>query len=163
MTRVRWLITLTSICTLILAGVGAFTAAATARWGPTRAGSTSGGPERITLEKFKHGKILANAKGFTIYAFTRDATNKDKCVAIKGCKQTWPPVTTTGKPVAGTGVKQSLLGTITVPGVGKQVTYNGHPLYTYSADGGPHQTFYVNFSMFGGRWPAVNAQGQEVK
>jgi predicted lipoprotein with Yx(FWY)xxD motif len=159
MTRLRWLITITSIFTVVLAGVGAFTAAATAR----RAGAASAGPAKITLEKFKSGKILANAKGFTIYAFTRDTKNKDKCVGIKFCKQSWPPVTTVGKPIAGTGVKQSLLGTISVPGVGKQVTYNGHPLYTYAGDGGPHQTYYVNFSMFGGRWPALNAQGQEVK
>jgi predicted lipoprotein with Yx(FWY)xxD motif len=185
MTRLRWLISITSICTVILAGIGAFTAAATANWGPTSGtmGSTSGtmgssggtmgssggtmgssgGTEKITLENYKGGKILANAKGFTIYVFTRDTKNKDRCVRISGCKRSWPPVTTKGRPVAGTGVKESLLGMIKVSGVGEQVTYNGHPLYTYAGDGGPHQTFYVNFSMFGGHWPAMNPKGQEVK
>jgi predicted lipoprotein with Yx(FWY)xxD motif len=160
MTRLRWLIALTSISAVALAAVNAFAAVATA----TRsAGASSSRGAKITLEKFKRGKILANGRGFTIYAFTRDTKNHDKCASIKHCLQSWPAVTTHGKPIAGTGVKQSLLGTINVPGVGHQVTYNGHPLYTYVADGGPHQTFYVNFSQFGGRWPGVNAKGKEVK
>lgn len=163
MTRLRWVIALTSICTVVLAGVGAFTAVAGASQGSAGRASGSGGAEKITLEKFKGGKILANAKGFTIYVFTRDKKNKDKCVTIKGCKGIWPPVTTKGKPVAGPGVNQALLGTIKVTGVGEQVTYNGHALFTYSGDSGPHQTSYVNFSAFGGHWPAMNAKGQEVK
>jgi predicted lipoprotein with Yx(FWY)xxD motif len=163
MTRLRWLIAITSISAFALAGVGAFVAAASASWGPTRGGTSSSGREKITMEKYKGGKILANAKGFTVYAFTRDKPNKDKCVAIKDCKRFWPLVTTKGKPIAGTGVKQSLLGTINVPGVGEQVTYNRHPLYTYTGDSRPHQTFYVNFLMFGGRWPGVNAEGKAVR
>ena len=40
---------------------------------------------------------------------------------------------TKGKPVAGMGVKKSLLGTAK-RGSKLQVTYNGHPLYTYIGD-----------------------------
>jgi predicted lipoprotein with Yx(FWY)xxD motif len=72
-------------------------------------------------------------------------------------------VTTKGKPVAGPGVKQRLLGTIKLKNGKLQVTYNGHPLYTYVADGAPHQTFYVNQFQAGGRWPAVNAAGKLVR
>lgn len=43
----------------------------------------------------------------------------------------WPAYTTTGTPVAGPGVKQSLLGEVERKGVGEQVTYNGHPLYLF--------------------------------
>jgi predicted lipoprotein with Yx(FWY)xxD motif len=42
----------------------------------------------------------------------------------------WPAITTTGSPVAGTGVTQSLLGTVT-RSFGVQVTYAGHPLYLF--------------------------------
>jgi predicted lipoprotein with Yx(FWY)xxD motif len=45
----------------------------------------------------------------------------------------WPAYTTTGTPVAGPGVKQSLLGEVERKGVGEQVTYNGHPLYLFDA------------------------------
>jgi hypothetical protein len=71
-------------------------------------------------------------------------------------------VTTSGRPVAGPGVKRSLLGTIKL-GRKTQVTYAGHPLYTYVADTHPAQTSYVNILQFNGRWPALNAAGKEVK
>jgi len=45
----------------------------------------------------------------------------------------WPAYTTTGTPVAGPGVKQSVLGEVDRKGVGEQVTYNGHPLYLFDA------------------------------
>jgi predicted lipoprotein with Yx(FWY)xxD motif len=43
----------------------------------------------------------------------------------------WPAYTTTSAPVAGPGVKQSMLGEVDRKGVGEQVTYNGHPLYLF--------------------------------
>lgn len=43
----------------------------------------------------------------------------------------WPAYTTTAAPVAGKGVEKSLLGEVARPGVGEQVTYNGHPLYLF--------------------------------
>lgn len=119
---------------------------------------------KIELEKTtKYGKILADSRGWTIYAFTKDKKNQDNCQKIAGCMSLWPAVVTKGTPVAGPGVKQSLLGTLKLKNGQTQVTYNGLPLYTYKSDGGPHQTFYVNFFQFGGYWPAVNAAGKEVK
>ena len=47
----------------------------------------------------------------------------------------WPALTTTGKPVAGGGVSQKLLGTVQRAGIGNQITYAGHPLYLF--DQGP--------------------------
>jgi predicted lipoprotein with Yx(FWY)xxD motif len=118
---------------------------------------------KLQLRHTSVGTILVNGSGFTVYAFTRDGRNRDACVKISHCLSTWPAVTTSGTPVAGRGVMSRLIGTITLrPGV-KQVTYAGHPLYTYVGDSGPGQTFYVNLFQFGGRWPAVNAAGKEVK
>jgi predicted lipoprotein with Yx(FWY)xxD motif len=129
------------------------------------AGMASAGASqaKLQLRQTRLGKILVNSRGFTIYAFTRDSRNHDACVKINACVTAWPLVTTSGAPIAGPGVKASLIGTIKPkPGV-VQVTYAGHPLYTYSGDSGPGQTFYVNVSQFGGRWPALGAAGQEVK
>jgi predicted lipoprotein with Yx(FWY)xxD motif len=116
----------------------------------------------IKLRKTSVGTILVNSRGFTVYAFTRDSRNRDKCVTITGCSKIWPAVTTTGKPIAGHGVRASLLGTITLRGGRKQVTYAGHPLYTYIGDSGPGETSYINFAAFGGHWPGMNVAGHEV-
>jgi predicted lipoprotein with Yx(FWY)xxD motif len=44
----------------------------------------------------------------------------------------WPALMTVGRPVAGPGVRQALLGTVARPDLpGDQVTYAGHPLYLF--------------------------------
>jgi predicted lipoprotein with Yx(FWY)xxD motif len=116
---------------------------------------------KLKLVNTSLGKIVANGRGFTVYMFTRDRRNKDNCSSP--CKGVWPPVTTSGKPIAGPGIKRALIGTIPLRRGVRQVTYAGHPLYTYSADGGPGSTFYVGFNQFGGRWFALNAAGRAVK
>jgi predicted lipoprotein with Yx(FWY)xxD motif len=109
------------------------------------------------------GKVLVDGSGFTLYMFTRDTRNMDKCVKISMCTGTWPPYTTTGRPKAGTGVSASKLSTITLSGGRKQVTYAGHPLYGYAFASGPGDTSYVGTPEFGGTWDAINAAGHAVK
>jgi predicted lipoprotein with Yx(FWY)xxD motif len=116
---------------------------------------------KLKLGRTSLGKIVENGGGFTVYMFTRDRRNRDNCSTA--CKGVWPPVTTSGRPVAGPGIKRALIGTIKLPSGAKQVTYAGHPLYTYTGDGGPGETSYVGFSQFGGVWYAVNAAGHAVK
>ena len=108
------------------------------------------------------GTLLTDARGFTVYAFTKDGINRDRCVTTRHCTGTWPPVTTTGGVVAGRGVRRALLGTIRIAGGRRQVTYAGHPLYHYRLDSGPAQTGYIGFSSFGGTWKAVRPSGSEV-
>jgi predicted lipoprotein with Yx(FWY)xxD motif len=129
----------------------------------TAVAGASGGGAKLQLRKTRVGTILVNSRGYTLYAFTRDGRNRDSCVSIADCLRVWPALTTSGRPVAGRGVKASLIGTISLKGHGTQVTYAGHPLYTYIADTGPGDTSYVNILQFGGRWPAMNAGGGEVK
>ena len=78
--------------------------------------TASGGGAKLQLRKTKVGTILVNNRGFTVYAFTRDRTNKDNCAKISGCMGAWPPVTTTGKVAAGPGVHARLIGTIKLSG-----------------------------------------------
>lgn len=138
-------------------------AALAASGGLAAVAGASGGRAKLQLRKTSAGTILVNGRGFTLYAFTRDSKNHDACAKINNCLALWPAVTTSGKPTAGKGVHSGLIGTITLKSGAKQVTYAGHPLYTYVADNGPGQTFYINFFQFGGRWPALNASGREVK
>jgi predicted lipoprotein with Yx(FWY)xxD motif len=125
--------------------------------------TASAGRTTLKLRKTSVGTILVNGRGFTVYAFTKDGRNRDACQKISGCIGVWPVVGGGSTPVLGPGVKRSLVATIRLKSGAKQLTYGGHPLYTYIGDSGPGQTSYVNFLQFSGRWPAVNAAGHEVK
>lgn len=140
---------------LLTCGLGAWAAVAPA--------GARGGRAKLQLRKTRLGTILVNSRGFTVYAFTKDGRNRDNCQKSSACLRVWPAVTTVGSAVTGPGVKRSLIGTIRIKGGATQLTYAGHPLYTYIADAQPGQTSYVNILQFGGRWPALNASGQEVK
>jgi predicted lipoprotein with Yx(FWY)xxD motif len=131
--------------------------------GVTGVALAASGAAKIKLRKTSIGKILTNGSGRTVYMFTRDTKNTDKCMKIKFCTSTWPPVVSKGRPVAGPGVKASLLGTIKLSNGKHQVTYAGHPLYTYAGDTGPGQTSYVGIPMFGGKWNALSASGKIIK
>jgi predicted lipoprotein with Yx(FWY)xxD motif len=126
---------------------------------PAAAGASA---TKIELHKTQAGKILVDSRGYTIYAFTKDKPNKDACAAVLQCLSLWPAVTTKSGVVAGRGVKRSLLGTIKFRHGRRQVTYAGHPLYTYAGDTKPGQTSNINILQFGGRWPALNAAGKLI-
>ncbi len=113
----------------------------------------------VQLRHASLGSILVSGSGRTLYEFTRDHGDKSSCVAISGCSEVWPSLKASGRPTAGSGIKASLLSTTG----GKQVTYAGHPLYTYSGDSGPGKTSYVGAKQFGGTWYALTASGAAVK
>ncbi len=144
----------------------ALAGAALAAAPPTGAaqGSTAAGAAAPTveLEQTGLGEILVDGSGHTLYLFTRDRHDKDSCAKVPGCLATWPALTTTRKPLAGPGVKSSLLGTIEFHGRLRQVTYAGHPLYTYAHDFVGRSTYNIGSDEYGGIWDAVLVSGAAV-
>jgi predicted lipoprotein with Yx(FWY)xxD motif len=69
---------------------------------------------------------------------------------------------TKAKPVAGDGIRQSLLGTTRRRDGKLQVTYAGHPLYYYANDG-KGEIKCQNVSEFGGLWLVVRPNGKAVR
>ena len=120
------------------------------------------GRAKVELRRTAVGTILVNSRGFTIYAFTRDGRNRDNCAASRPCINVWPPVTTLGAPIAGPGVRSSLLGTIPLKGGGRQVTYAGRPLYYYVGDRRPGQILCQGVAEFGGTWDVVAPDGRAI-
>jgi predicted lipoprotein with Yx(FWY)xxD motif len=158
--------------TLLLAGTLASAAAASAtaiaplasaHVAPSAPVAHSSRAVKISLRQTSVGKVLVENSGFTVFRFTRDASNKNACMSISKCSQTWPSLTTTGTPTAGPGVKASLLSTIRLSNGSQQVTYAGHPLYRYSLAGEAGETSYVGATEFGGTWDGVSASGGLVK
>jgi predicted lipoprotein with Yx(FWY)xxD motif len=94
----------------------------------------------------------------TVYDFTVDEGTMSNCYG--GCEGVWPPVTTTGKPTAGEGAMASALGTTKRKDGTVQVTYNGHPLYTYAGDKSAGE---ATGNEVEGTWFVLDAKGAQVK
>jgi len=109
----------------------------------------------------KLGKIIVDSKGFTLYDFHKDKGTTPACYG--GCAQVWPPLITEGKPQAGEGATASKLGTTERKDGTTQVTYAGHPLYTYVQDKKPGDTTGNDFTSFGGEWYALQPSGEEAE
>lgn len=123
------------------------------------------GPATVSAEtKAPYGKVLVIGGGLydgcSLYLLTSDQLH-----ALTGshyaCSDTfnaigqpcdtflWPALLTDGAPIAGPGVKQKLLGTVTrsdLPGLPavQQVTYAGQPLYRFFLDESSDETEGAN-------------------
>jgi predicted lipoprotein with Yx(FWY)xxD motif len=72
------------------------------------------------------GRVLVDASGKTLYLWARDKGGKSSCYA--GYAEFWPPLLTTGKPVAGAGALARLVGTAVRRDGRRQVTYPEGPI-----------------------------------
>jgi predicted lipoprotein with Yx(FWY)xxD motif len=94
--------------------------------------------------------VLTNAKGFTLYSFAPDTPAASKCYG--SCAAYWPPVT--GTPAANSALP-GRVGTLKRTDGSEQLTYNGHPLYTYIGDSAPGQARGNNLNLNGGLWHEI--------
>ena len=64
--------------------------------------------------------------------------------------------------MGGAGVQASKLGTTKRSDGTSEVTYNGHPLYTYAGDTAAGQTTGQGINGFGAEWYVLNAAGNKI-
>jgi predicted lipoprotein with Yx(FWY)xxD motif len=107
------------------------------------------------------GAILTDKAGRSLYLFEKDAGGKSACSGA--CAQGWPPLLTTGTPMAAAGASVSLLGTVKRTDGSVQVTYAGHPLYYFVQDTKPGDTAGEGSQAFGGGWDLVSPAGKKVE
>jgi predicted lipoprotein with Yx(FWY)xxD motif len=148
------------LAVLVLAGCGGNGGYGGYGGSSSSGGSSASGPAQVKTAtatvKGQSTIILTNSQGRTLYYRTTDTASASTCT--DGCASTWPPLLTSGSPVAAS----SLPGTLNSlsDANGTQVTYNGHLLYTYSGDSKPGDT---NGEGIGGVWfvatPDLATQG----
>ena len=114
---------------LLVGALAALGAGATAAFG--HSAHTASGAATVKTASSKFGTILVTSSGRTLYLDVGDKPPKFACTGA--CLKAWPPLTTSGKPKASGKVKASMLGTVK-NGKVTQVTYDGHPLYTFMSD-----------------------------
>ena len=94
--------------------------------------------------KGKSTTVLINSQGMTLYYNTPDTTS---AVCSGGCASAWPPLLSPSTPASAATLPGTL--NLLTDANGSQVTYNGHPLYTFSGDTAPGQ---INGEGVGGVW-----------
>jgi predicted lipoprotein with Yx(FWY)xxD motif len=148
--RRRWLLGAAAFVLVVAAGTG---------WALHLLGPSAPGPqaEATMLHTLTIGDVtvLTDDEGYTLYWFGPDSATKSACQG--SCARNWPPVT--GPATWGPGVTGTI-GAIVRPGGALQATYNGHPLYTTTADTGPGQTKGNGVWSHGGEWHEVTVPGR---
>jgi predicted lipoprotein with Yx(FWY)xxD motif len=110
----------------------------------------------------KLGTFLVTGSGRTLYLFEKDEHGTTSH-CYHGCARAWPPLLTSGAPIATGKTKAGLLGTTQRRNGAMQVTYNGHPLYRFDEDTKPGQTHGEGVHEFGAEWNVVNHKGHEIE
>jgi len=123
--------------------------------------SNSSGAASVGTKTSSLGTFLVDGNGRALYLWDADHGSKSTCAGA--CAQAWPPVTTTGTPKASGAVKASLLGTTKRADGSLEVTYAGHPLYTFAGDTQPGQTTGEGSNGFGAPWWVVTPAGKALQ
>jgi predicted lipoprotein with Yx(FWY)xxD motif len=148
-----------SLLLLFIAALAAVAALAVLTGAAGAAPKASGKAAVVDVRRTKLGTVLVDAQGRTLYDFVKDRHGRSACAGA--CAKFWPPLMTTGRPRAGKGVRAKLLGT-TVRRAGRQVTYAGHPLYTYAGDAKAGQTSGQGSTTFGAAWWVLAPNGRQI-
>jgi len=152
----RWLApAAVTAAALIVAACGSSGNGSSSGSGGSAQPSGTAGSSALKTTKIQGVSVLTNAKGFVLYSFVPDTSTTSKCNG--SCAQIWPPVK--GPAKAKSGVASAKLGTIKRNSGATQATYNGHPLYTYTADTQPGQDNGNGINLNGGVWHVVPASG----
>jgi len=127
----------------------------------TNAAASGGGKAAVvaTADVGDLGTILVDSAGRTLYDFHKDKGTTSSCYGA--CAQAWPPLLTGGKAKAGAGAAAEKLGTTQRKDETAQVTYAGHPLYTYAGDAKPGEANGNDIDQFGAEWYALLPSGEE--
>jgi len=130
--------------------------------GSTGSASTSASPGVLIVSKHAGDDTIlaAGPKRLTVYLFEADHGSTSACSGQ--CAQVWPPVTTTGVPVAHGAAQIADLGTIKRTDGTTQVTYKGHPLYYYVKDKDDGDAYGQGIDSFGAEWYEMKPSGEKL-
>ena len=106
------------------------------------------------------GQLIVDGSGRTLYLFEGDTNSASTC--YDACAQAWPPLLTSGSPGAGPNVSPADLATTTRRDGSVQVTFHGHPLYSFVRDKAAGDTTGQGLSAFGALWYVVGTNGAKI-
>jgi predicted lipoprotein with Yx(FWY)xxD motif len=125
------------------------------------AGSPAGGDAvALDVADGSLGQIVVDGEGLTLYGFTPDEAGTSTC--YDACAANWPPLLA-DDPAAVTvaaGLDKAKLTTADRTDGGKQLLYNGWPLYYFANDAAAGD---VNGQGLNDKWYVVSPAGDLIK
>jgi predicted lipoprotein with Yx(FWY)xxD motif len=115
---------------------------------------------RIQTASGDLGTYLTDGSGRTLYLFAADTGTTSTCSGP--CAAHWPPLISPTTPTVSGDAKASLVGSSKRTDGSMQVTYAGHPLYTYVADTSTGAVNGQGLDVDGGLWWVVAPDGSRI-
>jgi predicted lipoprotein with Yx(FWY)xxD motif len=158
--RNRWWVgpSLAAAAVLLAACAGNGSPTSSATSGAAQAG-TRPGADGIRAMTTSRGTVLVDADGLTLYWFAKDTATQSNCSG--SCATAWLPLTGTAVIAPGSSLPHGF-GTVARSDGHRQVTYDGHPLYTYTGDKAAGMVTGNGLNLSGGLWWAVTPSGAEL-
>lgn len=133
------------------------TSAASSITTTTVAAAASSNTLSVVVNSSVGKQVIVDGAGKTVYLYEPDGTGGTSQVP-SGIKALWPAVPATDAPTVGAGLDASKVGTQTQADGTKQVTYNGHLLYTFQNDSAPGD---AKGQALGGVWFTLSPAGDK--
>jgi predicted lipoprotein with Yx(FWY)xxD motif len=117
----------------------------------------------VSLATTSLGPVLVDGGGRTLYEFEKDGPGAGTSACYGACARAWAPVLSAVTPNPSSGLNARLLATLARTDGARQVSYGGHPLYTFARDTAPGSTKGEGSKAFGADWYMVGATGKKVE
>ena len=140
---------------LAAAGCGSSTYSGTTGVRPAATSATAS----VATGRTDLGTVLVDGKGRTLYLFEKDKGATSSCYGA--CASVWPPLTS-AKGVAAGGLPAAKLGATKRTDGTTEITYAGHPLYTYAGDAKAGQAHGQGLDQFGAEWYVLAPSGHKI-
>jgi predicted lipoprotein with Yx(FWY)xxD motif len=146
---------------LALAGCGGDGDEAAQTTTPAPSSSEQSNGHALAVGDTDIGDVVVNASGRTLYMFTKDSGAKSSCSG--DCAKQWPPAVLGGNSMSGPGIDRRKFSSIAGPAGSRQLTYGGHPLYTFAGDESAGELNGQGSDAFGGKWYALSPSGEPIE
>jgi predicted lipoprotein with Yx(FWY)xxD motif len=150
---------------VMAAGALTLAGCASAGGSGTAAGSAGGGMSpaasaaALTTARTSLGTVVVDGRGRTVYQFDKDTVGAATSACTGVCVGLWPELTTTSSAPKASGLTGTV-GTAPTTGGARQLTLDGHRLYTFSGDTRAGQ---VNGEGYLDQWWVLAPTGQPIK
>ncbi len=155
-----WLLAVSSVALSACGSAVSYSRTATSpAYAPPSTASNSHVIPSLSIIKSRYGEVLGSQSGYAYYIFQLDSPTRSNCDVA--CAAIWPPVIGASHVVSG-NIRKSLVGSITRSNGAKQLTYDGHPLYSFAGDTTPGSTAGQALYSFGAYWYLIAPNGHVI-